>query len=406
MVYEKSEGNMKIGFVTPWFGMDIPGGAEAELRGLLLHLKETDLEFEVLTTCVKSFNDNWSENYHKEGVTVENEITVRRFRADKRDVVAFDSINWKLMHDIPIARDEEDVYIREMVNSSGLYQYMHDHGDEYGFFVFIPYMFGTTYYGVKVDPSKAILIPCFHDESYFYMNIYKELYSKAAGIIYHSAPEKELAERNYDLRYVTQAVLGEGVDTDISGDAHRFREKYKIDEPFLIYAGRKDAGKNVDLLLKYFSEYHKRRLSDLKLVLIGGGKIDIPAVIADKVHDLGFVAKQDKYDAYAAAELLCQPSHNESFSLVIMESWLCGRPVLVNDRCAVTKNFAMESNGGLYFRDYFEFEGAVNYILSHKDEAKVMGDNGKRYVKDHFAWGCIVDKYIDFFKKLGRKFAS
>ena len=54
----------------------------------------------------------------------------------------------------------------------------------------------------------------------------------------------------------------------------------------------------------------------------------------------------------AAASLLCQPSHNESFSLVIMESWLCGRPVLVSSQCAVTKDFAKRSNGGLYFKDY------------------------------------------------------
>lgn len=400
MKRETSERNMKIGFVTPWFGMDIPGGAEAELRGLLLHLRDTDLQSEVLTTCVKSFNSNWSKNYHKEGVTVENGITVRRFKADKRDEEAFDSINWKLMHDIAITRDEEDVYIREMVNSSALYQYMRDHGDAYGLFVFIPYMFGTTYYGVKVNPAKAVLIPCFHDESYFYMDIYKELYSKAAGIIYHSRPEMDLAEKNYDLRNVRQAVLGEGVDTDISGDARRFREKFGIGGSFLMYAGRKDAGKNVDLLLKYFCEYHKRQSSDLKLVLIGGGKIDIPAEISGKVYDLGFVDRQDKYDAYAAAELLCQPSQNESFSLVIMESWLCGRPVLVNGGCAVTKNFALESNGGLYFNDYFEFEGAVNYILSHKSEAKMMGDNGKRYVEEHFAWDQIVDKYIQFFKEI------
>lgn len=335
-------------------------------------------------------------------MTVENGITVRRFKVDKRDEVAFDNINWKLMRNMPITQEEEGVYIREMVNSSALYQYMSDHEDEYGLFVLIPYMFGTTYYGVKVNPSKAVLIPCFHDESYFYMNIYKELYSKAAGIIYHSAPEKELAEKTYDLQNVTQAVLGEGVDTNISGDAHRFREKYKIKNPFMIYAGRKDAGKNVDLLLRFFSEYHKRNSSDLALVLIGGGKIEIPSDISDKVFDLGFVDKQDKYDAYAAAELLCQPSHNESFSLVIMESWLCGRPVLVNDSCAVTKNFAIESNGGLYFKDYFEFEGAVDYILSHKNIAQLMGKNGKQYVENHFAWDQIVDKYIAFFRLVER----
>lgn len=380
--------------------MDIPGGAEAELRELVLHLKDTDLEFEVLATCVKSFNSDWSENYHKEGISVENGITVRRFRADPRNGTAFDHVNWKLMRNIPVTREEEEVFIREMVNSSAMYQYMQNHEDEYKLFVFIPYMFGTTYYGVKLNPSKAVLIPCFHDESYFYMDIFKELFSKVAGIIYNAKPEKELAEKNYELQNVKQIVMGIGMDTDISGDACRFYEKYSIKKPFMIYAGRKDSGKNVNLLLKYFSEYHKRQISDLSLVLIGGGKIDIPLEISGKVYDVGFVDQQDKYDAYAAAELLCQPSHNESFSLVIMESWLCKRPVLVNDSCAVTKNFAIEANGGLYFRNYFEFECAVNYILSHKSEAEIMGKNGKEYVEGQFAWNKIVDRYIQFFKKI------
>lgn len=393
----------KIGFVTPWFGMDIPGGAEAELRELVLHLKETDLEFEVLTTCVKSFNSNWSENYHKEGVNVENGITIRRFKVNERDGGAFDSVNWKLMQNMPITQEEEQIFIREMVNSSRLYQYMCENDDMYGLFVFIPYMFGTTYYGVQVNPKKAVLIPCFHDESYFYMSIFKEQYATVRGIIYNAKPEKKLVEKNYNLQNVNQIVMGIGMDTDIHGDAKHFRQKYKIEEPFLIYAGRKDSGKNVDLLLKYFSQYHKRHSSDLALVLIGGGKIDIPLDILDKVYDLGFIDKQDKYDAYAAAELLCQPSHNESFSLVIMESWLCGRPVLVNNQCAVTKNFVIESNGGLYFNDYFEFEGTVDYILSHKDIAIEMGNNGKKYVKDNFSWDKIIEKYIRFFQSIEDK---
>lgn len=390
----------KIGFVTPWFGMDISGGAEAELRELVLHLKDTALEFEILTTCVRSFNSNWNENYHKEGVSVENGIVIRRFRADQRDGAAFDSINWKLMRNISITREEEEVFIHEMVNSSELYSFMHDNEEEYGIFVFIPYMFGTTYYGVKVNPSKAVLIPCFHNESYFHMNIFRELYSRVAGIVYNAKPEMELTERTYDLQGVRQIVMGIGMDTDISGDARRFREKYRMERPFMIYAGRKDAGKNVDLLLRYFSEYHKRQRSDLELVLIGGGKIDIPLDIADNVHDLGFVDRQDKYDAYTAAELLCQPSHNESFSLVIMESWLCGKPVLVHDTCAVTKNFAIESNGGLYFKDYFEFEGTLDCILSNRSVAEVMGGNGRKYVEKNFSWNKIIDRYINFFETI------
>ena len=160
--------------------------------------------------------------------------------------------------------------------------------------------------------------------------------------------------------------MGIGMDTEITGNAERFRNKYKIDMPFMLYAGRKDSGKNVDMLLRYFEQYTKRNDTELQLVLIGGGTVRVPQNIKDRVHDLGFVETQDKYDAYAAAEFLCQPSKNESFSLVIMESWLCGRPVLVHGDCAVTKNFVQESNGGLYFNNYFEFEGCMDYFLSNE----------------------------------------
>ncbi|MGN1089275.1 MAG: glycosyltransferase family 4 protein, partial [Huintestinicola sp.] len=163
--------------------------------------------------------------------------------------------------------------------------------------------------------------------------------------------------------------------------------------------GRKDMGKNVHTLVKYYSEYIKRQSSELKLVLIGGGNIELPEELVrnNRIIDLGFVDIQDKYNAAAAAELLCQPSKNESFSLVIMESWLCGRPVLVHNDCAVTKNFVCESDGGLYFSDYFEFEGCVNYITAHKDTAAQMGQNGKDYVCGNFSWDVIIEKYLGFF---------
>ena len=51
----------KIGIVTPWFGMEIPGGAEAEIRGLALHLAQAGVKLEILTTCVKEFLSDWSE---------------------------------------------------------------------------------------------------------------------------------------------------------------------------------------------------------------------------------------------------------------------------------------------------------------------------------------------------------
>lgn len=391
----------KIGFVIPWYGEDIPGGAEMELREVATHLQRAGMDVEILTTCVREFSADWNENYYSAGTAVVEDIAVRRFPVRRRDTAAFDRVNRRLMEGQHLSLQEEKTFVEEMVNSPQLYEYLKDASDDYALYVFIPYMFGTTYYGMQACPEKSVLIPCFHDEAYLYLRLFRQAYIQARGIIYNAMPEMELANKVYDFTTTEQICMGIGMDTNICANADAFRKAYHIQKPFLLYAGRKDAGKNVHTLLRYFAEYKQRHGdSDLQLVLIGGGSIEIPASVRDDVYDLGFVSKQDKYDAMAAAELLCQPSHNESFSLVIMESWLCGRPVLVHSQCAVTRDFARRANGGLYFRNYFEFEGCVQYILTHPEQARTMGQNGGAFVRENFDWDVIVEKYRAFFAKL------
>lgn len=391
----------KIGFVIPWYGEDIPGGAEMELREVATHLQRAGMDVEILTTCVREFSADWNENYYSAGTAVVEDIAVRRFPVRRRDTAAFDRVNRRLMEGQHLSLQEEKTFVEEMVNSPQLYEYLKDASDDYALYVFIPYMFGTTYYGMQACPEKSVLIPCFHDEAYLYLRLFRQAYIQARGIIYNAMPEMELANKVYDFTTTEQICMGIGMDTNICADADAFRKAYRIQKPFLLYAGRKDVGKNVHTLLRYFAEYKQRHGdSDLQLVLIGGGSIEIPASVRDDVYDLGFVSRQDKYDAMAAAELLCQPSHNESFSLVIMESWLCGRPVLVHSQCAVTRDFARRANGGLYFRNYFEFEGCVQYILTHPEQARTMGQNGGTFVRENFDWDVIVEKYRAFFAKL------
>lgn len=390
----------KIGFVTPWYGDSIPGGAEMEVRGLVRHLSAAGVKLEVLTTCVEKFSSDWNVNFHRPGLTEESGISVRRFRVRKRDIAKFDRVNAKLMVGERVSAEEESVYQQEMINSLDLYRYMKTHEAEYSLFVFIPYMFGTTYYGSQISPKKSILIPCLHDEPYAYMQNLKECYSRVQGMIFHSEPERILAERLFGVSSANFVNLGEGIDTEFPCDEARFREKYQLDEPFVLYAGRKEAGKKVDVLVEYFSRYKQQHPSGLKLVLIGGGRIDLPN---DDIIDLGFVPAQDKYDAYAAASVFCNPSQMESFSLVIMESWLAGRPVLVNGDCEVTKDFVIKSNGGLYYHGYTEFEKCLSYLLKNEEIADAMGKNGGVYVRKNFSWDVIVEKYTNYFRRLGAK---
>lgn len=390
----------KIGFVVPWHGQNIPGGAEMALRGVTEHLHKAGISIEILTTCVREFTADWNENFHKPGLTEENGIPVRRFKVRKRNVDAFNRVNIKLMNDELLTLAEEEIFCREMINSPDMYKYIEQHKNEYHCFVGIPYMFGPVYQMCKICPEKAVLIPCFHEEAYIYMDVFKKAFSSIQGMIFNAEPEKVLAERVYHTAGQKLITPGLGLDTGLVYDEERFRAKYDIWEPFILYAGRKDVGKNIYTLIRYFAEYKKRNKNNLKLVLIGGGSVKLSKSVHGDVYDLGFVPIQDKYDAYGAALTLCQPSKHESFSFVIMESWLCKRPVLVHKGCDVTKHFAVTSQGGFYFDNYFEFEGQVNYYIEHPDTASQMGENGRKFVLENFDWDIVTRKYIDFFKGL------
>lgn len=396
--------NKPIAFIIPWYGHDIPGGAEAECRSLVEHLDESGIKVEVLTTCVKEFLSDWNHNYHKAGSVKINNITVRRFPVRQRNVEKFDAVNYKLMNNIDITSEEEQIYFDEMINSPELNEYIKENPNMYYCFVFIPYMFGTTYWGVKQCPGKSILIPCLHDESYAYMSLIREMVKSVTGIIFHANPEYELAKRLYNLSEVRTAVLGEGVDTNYLSltNGQRFRDKYGIKDKFILYAGRKDKGKNVDELIEYFITYKTTRPNNnLKLVLIGGGSIYIPIDHKDYILDLGFIDKQDKYDAYSAATIFCNPSKNESFSIVTMESWLAETPVVVNGYCEVTKSFCKESNGGLYYTNFYEFYSIISLLEQDEELNKRLGVNGRRYVISNFSWDAVIEKYVNFFNKIG-----
>jgi glycosyltransferase involved in cell wall biosynthesis len=163
----------------------------------------------------------------------------------------------------------------------------------------------------------------------------------------------------------------------------------------MLYAGRKSSGKNTPLLLTYFCRYRQRRATPLGLVLIGGGQVFIPPDCRRFVHDLGFLPEQDKLNAYAAATVFCQPSVHESFSIVLMEAWVQGTAALVNARCDVTREHCQQSQGGLYFNGYQEFEAALDLLLANEALRTKLGQNGRCYVERNYTWEKVVERFLE-----------
>jgi len=381
--------NSRLALVVPWYGEHIPGGAEAACRALARALRGAGAEVEVLTTCVREFASDWNDNFHPEGVTVEGPVLVRRFRARRRDAAAFDAVNRKLARGVVPSTAEQEVYLRENVRSPALCDYLDRHHDEY-VYLFLPYLFGTTYDGVERCGARGVLIPCLHDEAQARMPLLHSLFERARGIVFLSEPERQLAASLGKLDAARTAVLGCPVNCDWTADAQRFQRERALGN-FLLYAGRTDSGKGLDLLLDHFARYSKQRSGALKLSLAGGAAQDGQA----NVMNLGFLSEQDKRDAMAASLALVVPSAKESFSLAMMESWLAGRPVVVNSACAVTTDFCRRAGGGLYFSNYAEFREILDELLAHRPLAGQLGRQGREFVLENFAPRLVAARYLE-----------
>lgn len=391
--------NYRIAFVVPRYHKDLAGGAERFCRDLATNLHNAGNKITVLTTTAMDHH-TWKHSL-KAGRTKIDGVEVIRFKPRKRDVSRFLFLQNFIDNKIKIKYEDEKEWINNSINSYDLYEYIDSNRNNYDYFVFMPYLFGLTYNASRICPEKSILIPCLHNEGYAYLTIFKEMFEDVKGIVFNSLPEKILAQKLYKLDKTKGQVVGVGVTREEPDyDIDDFKKKHNIDSPYLIYLGRKEAGKNVHILVEFFNVYRTITKTDIKLVLIGGGDFDT----SDKegIINLGFVSEADKAAALSGALFLCQPSVNESFSIVIMESWLAKKPVLVHRDCLVTLDHAIRSNGGLFFKDYYDFAECLDFFVNNQDKAAQMGLNGEQYTKKNFAHQTIVNRFLTYCKNLSQ----
>ena len=395
--------NLRLCFVCPRYRTENAGGAEILTEKLAERLAAEGHYTEVFTTCARD-HFTW-KNYYPAGVFNDGRIQINRFRVNEnRNTINFLRIQKKIDLGLDISRNEEESWIQGSVHSDDLYQAIEDRFGDFDYFVFAPYLFGITYNGCLLAGEKSLLIPCLHDEPFAYLSIFNDLFKKVSGVLFNAYPEWDLAQRLYDIEKKKCALVGMGFDEHPSSKPDQFRKKYGLEgKPFMLYAGRREQGKNTPLLMEYIQAFNSNNEQDLRLLLIGTGEVIVPAGAEDAVLDLGFLSIDEKNSAYEAADMFCQPSVNESLSIVIMESWLAGTPVLVNGKCDVTRYHCEKSNGGLFFNSYYEFEECVKLLLDNAILRGKLAENGKAYVEKEYTWGRVIASFEKLIAKISEE---
>lgn len=423
---------MRLAFIVQRYGTEILGGSEYHCR-LIAERLAPKHQVEVLTTCAQDYI-SWKNEY-PEGADRVRGVTVRRFaNARTRDIHAFNRYSeWIFNH--AHSRDDEMEWLRQQGPwCPALLEYLERNHSQYDVLIFFTYLYAPTVLGTKIAPHKSILVPTAHDEPAIHLDIYKELFSLPAGLAYNTTVERRFLTTHFSIRAIEEETIGCGVDlpqaqayprerqaetegeeeeADESGEpdgspgfrphlAERgavFRRRHRLHGPFVLYGGRIDPGKGCEELIEYFSTYVQDG-GDASLVLMGVKLMPLPE--EPFIRFAGRLSDQERLQALEAATVVVVPSPYESLSLLALESFAVGTPVLANARSEVLVDHCQKSNAGLFYADRDEFTECLRLLMADQRLRASLGRNGRDYVRQNYRWDVILSKYEKIFARLRR----
>jgi glycosyltransferase involved in cell wall biosynthesis len=383
----------RVALVVQRYGIEVNGGAELLCRMIAERLARRH-HIEVLTTCAVDYL-TWRNEYAP-GPSELNGVPVRRFPVSiPRDVKEFSRYSAWLFGNPHTAADERHWVDLQGPDPGALAAYLDAHGSGYDAFIFFTYLYATTRLVLPLVADRALLVPTAHDEPPIYLGIYDELFHLPRRLLMSTPEERDFVERRFCLDGSASEMVGVGVDPwkDPPADAvwSGIRER-TAGAPLITYIGRIDESKGCAEMMAYFRRYRDDRpASRVVLVLIGKPAMPVPQHPA--ILRAGFVSEETKRNALRDSRVILAPSPYESLSLVALEAWMAGKPLLANGRCAVLRGQCSRSNGGLWYTDYEEFRACLDLLLEDDGLSSALAGQGRAYTTANYSWPRVEERY-------------
>ena len=379
----------QVAIVVQRYGAEIAGGSESLARAVAERLA-SDHEVTVLTTCARDYV-SW-KNELPEGARRENGVEVLRFPVEReRDLASFNRTSESLYARTRSEADELDWLRRQGPDVPRLVRRLEADRDRYSAVLFFTYLYFPTYWGLRAAPERSILVPTAHDEPPLGLSIYRLVFETPRAFVFCSSAERELVRRRFEIGARPEEVAGIGIEVPAATDVEGFRIRHDVRGPYALYAGRIDAGKGCEEMLEFFGRYRASVRGGAQLLLIG--RLVMPEPGVPGVRYLGYLSEAEKFAAMAGASAVVCPSPFESLSIVLLEAMAYGTPVLATARSAVLEDHCHRSNAGLFYRNAPEFVEALDLLVTHRELAQALGENGRRYVAEGYRWDVVMEKY-------------
>ncbi len=368
-------GRPRVGIVIQRYGEDVIGGAEIAARGVAHGLCRW-YDVEVLTTCSRDHR-SWA-NVYPAGPGWDGPVRLYRFESvQRRSWRLFGWISGILFRlaryiRLPAAVEREWV-VQQGPCCPDLPRYLEHRRSDYDAFLFFTCLYYPTVFGLPPVRERAVLAPTAHDEPALRFSLYREVLQAPRGLVFQSDHERDFVHRRFDNAHLPWVTAGVGVELG----------EPAVGEDWLLFLGRIEAGKGCREL------WEAVRSSGLELVMAGPAAIPIPSWVRYE----GIVPESRKRALLSRCRAVVVPSVMESLSILALEGWAFGKPVLARRGTAVAR-MVEECGGGVVFGSWSEFGTAVRALRPE------MGEHGRRYVADRFTWDQVVSRYRDMLERV------
>jgi glycosyltransferase involved in cell wall biosynthesis len=184
-------------------------------------------------------------------------------------------------------------------------------------------------------------------------------------------------------------------------NSRRFDIEFKPDSqagprPVVFFCGRLTMQKGPDLLINAIPMVVKAH-PRASFVLAGDGYMresledQVRGLgLGDSTRLLGYRNGEELVRLYHQADVVCVPSRNEPFGIVVLEAWSARKPVVVTDTGGPGEYVQHEMNGLKVYPTSDSVAWGLRTVLDQPERGRWMGANGRKLVETQFGWDEIA----------------
>ncbi|MCL5024591.1 MAG: glycosyltransferase family 4 protein [Nitrospirae bacterium] len=190
-------------------------------------------------------------------------------------------------------------------------------------------------------------------------------------------------------------------------DPFEIKRQYGIGplDPTVLFCGRMVYQKGPDLLVEAMP-FILRYYPHAKFVFIGDGEMK-PDVefrarelgVSHATRFVGHKTGRELSDLFKACDVVCVPSRNEPFGIVVLEAWSAGKPVVATKYGGPDEYVWHEVNGLKIYPHPESIAWGLGTLFTNFEWARWMGRNGRIAVEVSFTWDAVADRTLSVYNQ-------